>query len=146
VTEWRCYLIRLIEARFGVDEPNLTPWRRAVCGDLTSAFDFESSSDRVPPVPLVVDTYNTQAAYSSWHPVPPAVGSVPTQEPGVRPSRRLEYRFRVGFDATPQTLNLALQNHGQLGVGLQAPAIRNSVARRAIASSPCSRWPGQRRR
>jgi phospholipase C len=65
VTEWRCYLIRLIEARFGVDEPNLTPWRRAVCGDLTSAFDFESSSDRVPPVPLVVDTYNTQAAYSS---------------------------------------------------------------------------------
>ena len=26
-------LIRFIEARFGVDEPNLTPWRRAVCGD-----------------------------------------------------------------------------------------------------------------
>ena len=41
-------LIRFIEARFGVGEPNITPWRRAVCGDLTSAFDFESASDRVP--------------------------------------------------------------------------------------------------
>jgi phospholipase C len=36
-------LIRFIEARFGVDEPNITPWRRAVCGDLTSAFDFASA-------------------------------------------------------------------------------------------------------
>jgi phospholipase C len=116
-------LIRFIEARFGVDEPNLTPWRRAVCGDLTSAFDFESSSNRVPPVPPVVDTYNTQAAYSSYHPVPPAVGSVPRQEPGVRPSRRLGYRFRIRFDASPQTLNLALENHGQLGVGLQARSL-----------------------
>ena len=41
-------LIRFIEARFGVDEPNITPWRRAVCGDLTSAFDFESASDQCP--------------------------------------------------------------------------------------------------
>jgi phospholipase C len=113
-------LIRFIEARFGVDEPNITPWRRAVCGDLTSAFDFESTSSRVPPVPPVVDTYNTKAAYSSYHPTPPAVGSVPKQEPGVRPSRRLGYRLHVGFDAGPQTLNLAIKNHGKLGVGLQA--------------------------
>ena len=41
-------LIRFIEARFGVDEPNITPWRRAVCGDLTSAFDFESASRSRP--------------------------------------------------------------------------------------------------
>jgi phospholipase C len=116
-------LIRFIEARFGVNEPNVTPWRQAVCGDLTSAFDFESTSDRVPPVPPVVDTYNTQAAYSSYHPAPPAVGSVPTQEPGVRPSRRLGYRFDVGFEASPQTLNLKLRNPGQLGVGLQARSL-----------------------
>jgi phospholipase C len=86
--------IRFIEARFGVDEPNLTPWRRAVCGDLTSAFDFESSSGRVPPVPSVVDTYNQKTTLPSYHPSPPAVGSVPTREPGVRPARRVVPRMR----------------------------------------------------
>ncbi len=101
-------LIRFIEARFGVDEPNITPWRRAVCGDLTSAFDFESSSSRVPKVPDVVDTYNQQTTLPSYHPTPPAVGSVPTQERGVRPSRRLGYGFQVGFEAAPVKLNQRL--------------------------------------
>ena len=27
-------VIRLLERRFGVMEPNISPWRRAVCGDL----------------------------------------------------------------------------------------------------------------
>ena len=116
-------LIRFIEARFGVGEPNITPWRRAVCGDLTSAFDFESTSDRVPKVPPVVDTYNTKAAYPSYHPAPPAVGSVPTQEPGVRPSRRLGYRLRIEFDAAGGKLHLAVKNQGSLGVGLQARSL-----------------------
>jgi phospholipase C len=33
-------LIRLIETRFGVREPNISAWRRRTCGDLTSAFRF----------------------------------------------------------------------------------------------------------
>ena len=38
-------VIRFLEARFGQDHPelieqNITPWRRAVVGDLTSAFNF----------------------------------------------------------------------------------------------------------
>ena len=118
-------VIRFIEARFGVDEPNITPWRRAVCGDLTSAFDFESASDRVPKLP---ERRRLQAGPSNQHPptftrCPPAVGSVPTQEPGVRPSRRLGYRFDVAFDADPGTLNLAVKNHGRLGVHLQARSL-----------------------
>ncbi|HEV6966274.1 phosphocholine-specific phospholipase C, partial [Roseateles sp.] len=32
-------VLRFLEARFGVAEPHITPWRRAVCGDLTAAFD-----------------------------------------------------------------------------------------------------------
>jgi phospholipase C len=35
-------LIRFIEARFGVSEPNISAWRRQTCGDLTSAFRFGS--------------------------------------------------------------------------------------------------------
>jgi phospholipase C len=33
-------LIRFIEARFGVVEPNISAWRRQTCGDLTTAFRF----------------------------------------------------------------------------------------------------------
>ena len=40
-------LIRFIERRFAQSrEPNITPWRRAVAGDLTSAFNFKSPNDR----------------------------------------------------------------------------------------------------
>jgi phospholipase C len=117
-------LIRFIEARFRVGEPNVTPWRRAVCGDLTSAFDFESASDQVPPLPSVAAYKPNQGTTPpSYHPVPPAVGSVPTQEPGLRPSRRLGYRFDVAFDADIDTLNLAVRNLGRLGVGLQARSL-----------------------
>ena len=118
-------LIRFIQERFGVDEPNITPWRRAVCGDLTSAFDFASVSDRVPAMPSV-SAYAPdvkQATPPSYHPVPPAVGSVPTQEPGVKPSRRLGYRFDVQVHPNPQTLDLSIRNPGGLGVGLQARSL-----------------------
>jgi phospholipase C len=117
-------LIRLIEARFGVHEPNITPWRRAVCGDLTSAFDFESSSQRVPKLPSVAGYKpNETTTPPSYHPSPPAVGRVPTQEPGVRPSRRLGYAFDVAFDADPHKLHVAITNRGELGVGLQARSL-----------------------
>jgi phospholipase C len=115
-------LIRFIEARFGVDEPNITPWRRAMFGDLTSAFDFESATDSVPTLPSVA-AYNTGTVSPSFHPVPPATGSVPTQEPGVRPSRQLGYRFSVAFGADPQNLNIAVANPGALGVYLQARSL-----------------------
>jgi phospholipase C len=116
-------LIRFIEARFGVDEPNITPWRRAVFGDLRSAFDFESATDSVPTLPSVTAYKPTGTASASYHPVPPATGSLPTQEPGVRPSRRLGYRFDVAFRADSRNLKLAVKNRGELGVYLQARSL-----------------------
>jgi phospholipase C len=124
-------LIRFIEARFGVNEPNITPWRRAVCGNLTSAFDFTSASDHVPSLPSVAAYKPTGTAPSPYHPTPPAVGSVPVQERGVRPSRRLGYRVRVDFDADRRKLNLALKNQGSLGVNVQARSL-------TVAGAPCS--------
>ena len=38
--------LRLLETRFGVPVPNLTPWRRSVTGDMTSTLNFS-----VPPNP-----------------------------------------------------------------------------------------------
>ena len=44
--------LRLIEARFGVEVPYLSAWRRATCGDLTAAFGFGEPADvSVPSLP-----------------------------------------------------------------------------------------------
>ena len=38
-------VIQFIEKRFGVHEINISPWRRAVAGDLTSAFNFVNPNE-----------------------------------------------------------------------------------------------------
>ncbi|HEY1225694.1 MAG TPA: phospholipase C, phosphocholine-specific, partial [Ramlibacter sp.] len=42
-------VLRFLEARFGVKEPNISPFRRAVCGDLTSAFNFATPNEATLP-------------------------------------------------------------------------------------------------
>ena len=44
-------IIRFMEKRFGVGEPNISPWRRAICGDLTSAFDFSRRDSKPASLP-----------------------------------------------------------------------------------------------
>jgi phospholipase C len=51
-------LIQFIERRFadehpGLVEPNIQPWRRALTGDLSSAFDFKTPNAALPPLPDV---------------------------------------------------------------------------------------------
>jgi phospholipase C len=83
-------VLRLLEKRFGVEVPNLTAWRRATCGDLTSAFDFNA-----PPqldVPRLPETAERLAAIYETVPTLPKPGvpakqSMPRQEPGARPRR-----------------------------------------------------------
>jgi phospholipase C len=124
-------LIRFIEARFGVHEPQITPWRRAVCGDLTSAFDFASASDHVPKLPSVAAYKPAGTAPPPYHPTPPPKGKVPSQEKGVRLSRQLGYRIHVDFHADGHKLHLAIKNQGKLGVHLQ-------VRSQTVAGGPYS--------
>ncbi|MFD7708736.1 phosphocholine-specific phospholipase C [Streptomyces sp. NPDC059786] len=85
-------IIRFMERRFGVHEPNISPWRRAVCGDLTSAFDF--SHRNAGPVSLP-DTDGYEPADNERHPdyvpTPPADPELPVQERGTRLARPLKY-------------------------------------------------------
>ncbi|MFI5975516.1 phosphocholine-specific phospholipase C [Streptomyces sp. NPDC051452] len=85
-------IIRFIEGRFGVREPNISPWRRAVCGDLTSAFDFSRKDGAPVPLP---STSGYQPPDHDRHPdyvpTPPASPSLPKQERGSRPTRPLKY-------------------------------------------------------
>jgi phospholipase C len=83
-------VLRLLEKRFGVEVPNLTPWRRATCGDLTSAFGFgEPARLDVPAFPETVqrleDVYETVVGLP--RPDVPALQDVAVQESGTRPRR-----------------------------------------------------------
>jgi phospholipase C len=85
-------VIRFMERRFGVHEPNISPWRRAVCGDLTSAFDFGRQDTR-PVVLPGTDGYRPpdRDRHPDYVPTPPARAVLPVQERGHRPTRPLKY-------------------------------------------------------
>jgi phospholipase C len=87
-------LIQFIEKRFGVHEPNITEWRRAVTGDLTSAFDFKSPNEVNVALPSTVSYQPPDdQRHPDYVPTPPVKQAMPRQEPGTRPARAVPYRL-----------------------------------------------------
>ncbi|HEX8067236.1 MAG TPA: alkaline phosphatase family protein [Thermoleophilaceae bacterium] len=83
-------LIRFLERRFGVEEPQITAWRRQTCGDLWECFDFASPDYGFPRLPAMADAAARTDAACSNNPVAPPVavnGPMPSQEPGSKPRR-----------------------------------------------------------
>jgi phospholipase C len=122
-------LIRFIEQRFAAQLPppretNITPWRRAVAGDLTSAFDFATPNQGRVALPSTrgfkPPSHDKHPDYS---PPPPAVQSVPEQEPGMRPARAVPYVLTVWEEI--DVLNAALTIHfGNLGAAAAVFQVR----------------------
>ncbi|MBN3762686.1 phospholipase C, phosphocholine-specific [Burkholderia sp. Ac-20365] len=114
-------VIQFIEARFGhgkkLSESNITPWRRTVCGDLTSAFNFKNPNDAFPTLPSTASYKpQDQNRHPDYVPVPPLVGSVPKQEPGVRPARAVPYELFVRIDDHSNSkLSMRFVNTGDAG-------------------------------
>ncbi|MGW7006474.1 phosphocholine-specific phospholipase C [Streptomyces sp. NPDC054933] len=111
-------IIRFMEERFGVHEPNISPWRRAVTGDLTTAFDFAKTDAKVPTLP---DTSGYIPPDHNRHPdyVPklPANPALPKQEPGLRPARPLPYDLSADsrVNARGDQLSIDFASHGKAG-------------------------------
>ena len=83
-------LLQFIEQRFTVEVPNLTPWRREVTGDLTSAFNFAAPdfsppqlAPRTPWTPVEHPECVTEELTMDPSPAP-AHQAMPAQEPGTR--------------------------------------------------------------
>ncbi|MGO1075217.1 phosphocholine-specific phospholipase C [Inquilinus sp. CA228] len=114
-------VLRFLEARFGVHEPNIGAHRRAVCGDLTSAFDFDNpNTDRAPELPsrtkVAADLIRLGQALLPQVAVPgEAAQQPPQQSPGLRLSRALPYELGVTADAGPGRVRLAFANSGAAG-------------------------------
>ena len=119
-------VIRFIGERFGVDEPNITPWRRTVCGDLTAAFDFRSTDVSFPSLPDTSQyrTIADQQCTSQPAPTVPATPSpIDPQEPGVRPARALPYELHVNASLHGgNTLRIEFANRGNQGAHFQVYA------------------------
>ena len=112
-------VLRFLAARFGVDEPNISAWRRAVTGDLASTLDFASPDTAWPALPDTSGAMpGADQSCSLQKPTPPATPSLPRQEPGQRPSRALPYRLNV--DGRVDALGrcwLDFNNGGSAGAG-----------------------------
>jgi phospholipase C len=115
-------LIRFLERRFGVVEPNITPWRRAVAGDLTSAFNFDSPNDAVVSLPSTVAyAPPDNERHPDFVPAPPVNQALPEQEPGTRPARALPYELHVEGEVSVGQggVELTFRNKGKMGAAFQ---------------------------
>jgi phospholipase C len=75
--------------------PNISAWRRSVCGDLTSAFDFEHPVFGLPQLPSPGQPIGEpDDAYDPE----PATNAMPTQEAGTKRARPLPYQPNANLD------------------------------------------------
>ncbi|MFI1399970.1 phosphocholine-specific phospholipase C [Streptomyces sp. NPDC020681] len=75
--------------------PNISAWRRKVCGDLTSVFNFGSPVFGLPALP------GTAVIGTACNGVPdpkPTTNALPAQESGTKPARALPYQTNAWLD------------------------------------------------
>ncbi len=130
-------MIRFVETRFGVPEPNITPWRRTVCGDLTSAFDFSAANGAAVSLPKTI-AYRPpdNKRHPDYKPKPPAKQSMPAQEPGTRPARALPYELHVAGNADSGRFQLHFRNSGKQGAVFHVRSGEAGVQPRSYTVGP----------
>ncbi len=136
-------LLRFMEARFagthpGLGAPDITPWRRAITGDLVSAFDFATPNKTTPILPstaayLPPDTQRHPAALLE----PPEAQSMPVQEHGVRPARAVPYVLNASckVDFATGVVKLTFHNGGTRAAVFQ---VRSGVPSSIAVPGPWS--------
>src|SRR5882757_5444401 len=126
--------------------PNISAWRRSVCGDLTAAFDFASPVFGLPVLPPT--TVIGDPAGGSYRP-PVTSNAMPNQEPGTKRARPLPYQpnanldgFSFGSNGAVEAL-LAFSNNGPHVRRASHFAVYNNAAPdQALADYP-AKFPGQ---
>ncbi len=110
-------LIRFVEQRFGVHEPNITPWRRAVAGDLTSAFDFKTphAGGDAAAQHSGVSTSGPSSGIRITNLRRRRSSGCRCRKPGTRPARALPYALgvRARVDRTRRAVELHFRNTGK---------------------------------
>ncbi|HEX5120170.1 MAG TPA: phospholipase C, phosphocholine-specific [Pseudonocardiaceae bacterium] len=126
--------------------PNISAWRRGVCGDLVDAFDFHAPVFGMPDLPAVSVIGDLPGG--AFHP-PTTTNRMPVQEPGAKRARALPVQpnanldgFTFGADGSV-TANLAFGNNGPHVRKSGHFAVYDNVSpARSLADYP-ARFPGQ---
>lgn len=128
-------IIRFIETRFGVHEPNISAWRREICGDLTSAFDFSVASKTQVFLPDTKDYMAYSKAQENFPaPRPPSLNIMPTQAKYSRESRPLPYKVSVQIKSNQKFIKLLFVNESTVGVVLHVYENGKAPKRYSIAN------------
>ncbi len=108
---------QFLERRFGISIPAISPWHRAICGDMLSAFDFHSPNGAAtPPLPDTKGSAERVAeAIKRPKPVPPAEPGKLFQEAGQRLSRAVPYVLHASAALQGPSLSLTFRNEGTAG-------------------------------
>jgi phospholipase C len=120
-------VIQFVEKRFEIYEKNISPWRRAVAGDLTSVFNFANPNETPANLPDTDGDLPTVAELaggnvSTFVPtLSDVIIGVPAQEKGIRPARALPYELNVqaSVSASDNTVGLTFYNTGHAAVVFQ---------------------------
>lgn len=106
-------ILRFLEARFGVHEPNISAWRRAVCGDLTSCFDFGAPDtvDFMMALPPTAALSERATHLKEIQPPLPDHAIAPIQEAGLRRRRATPYDLDARLRADGAGHALVFANH-----------------------------------
>ena len=139
-------LIKFIETRFRNEHPglltetNITPWRRAVAGDLTSAFNFKRPHGyRRVSLPSTAAFKPTDYQFHLDFPiVPPTLQTLPKQEPGLRRARALPYALHAHGTAqsTTSTFRIDFANVGSAAAVFQVRSSNPNQIPRSYTVEP----------
>ena len=136
-------VLRFLELWTGVREPNISAWRRAITGDLTSCFDFRSHDTTIPLLPdtakLRKIADETESKLPTPTPPPPGKQSVPVQESGTAPARALPYQPLANVTVAAAVVSVALSNSGSAAVQLSV----YSYAAASLTSQRFDVGPGE---
>jgi phospholipase C len=107
-----------LEKRFGITVDAISPWHRAVAGDLTTAFDFVNPNDASFPQLPDMSGWAASDAQQRTRPAPtaPATPQPLFQETGARFSRALPYELHTSARVGAQGMvSLLFANGGTQG-------------------------------
>jgi phospholipase C len=123
--------------------PNISAWRRKVCGDLTGAFDFEKPVHGLPYLPVT----GPLVAGTEYVPLPDG-NAMPSQEPGAKPARPVPVQPNAnltGFGTAggAVTARLEFSNSGPHVHKASHFAVYNNLAGVPSLADYPARFPGQ---
>ena len=122
--------LRFVEQWTGVQCANISAWRRTVCGDLLSAFNFSASPASFPTTlpataPLVAAANSEESLPAAK--APSGNTTLPGQESGDRPAVALGYVFNTTSwtDTSTGRIWFKTVNAGTLGGGFTAYTVND---------------------